>query len=306
MHEITTMAVKRVEVVIVGGGPAGLSAALVLGRCRRDVVLFDDGNYRNAGAPKMRGFLSRDRTDPRELRQLAHADLARYASVAVVPEHVLDAKRIGERFAVITSKGDEIECDALLLATGFKDAQPTIAGARELHGSLVVPCPYCDAWEVRDQPLAAFSHPDDRGARYALVLSQWSRDIVLCAEKRPQLSDEIRHKLAERGVRVEHRELRSLERDGDGVRLVFAEGEWVWRRMLFYHLGGGPASALPARLGAKLEANRCVDVNRKGESSIPGLFVAGDATRDVLQAIVAAGEGAAAAVTINEYLCERE
>ena len=300
------MAGKHVEVVIVGGGPAGLSAALLLGRCRREVVLFDDGNYRNADARKMRGFLTRDRTDPHELRQLAHADIARYPSVSVFPQQVVDAKRIGDRFAVLAATGEELECDALLLATGFKDTRPTIAGAAELHGQLVVPCPYCDAWEVRDQPIAAFSHPDDRGARYALVLSQWTRDIVLCADKRPEISDDMRRKLAQRGVRVEHRELRSLERERDGVRLVFAEGESLWRRMLFYHLGGGPASQLPARLGATLDHNSCVDTNRKGESSIPGLFVAGDATRDVLQAIVAAGEGAAAAVTINEYLCEKE
>jgi thioredoxin reductase len=120
------------------------------------------------------------------------------------------------------------------------------------------------------------------------------------------LSDDVRARLADRNVRVEHRELRSVERDGEGIRLVFAEGATVWRRKLFYHLGGGPASQLPAHLGAALDDKGGVDVDRKGQSSVPGLFVAGDATRDVLQAIVAAGEGAAAAVSINEYLCQKE
>jgi thioredoxin reductase len=211
------------------------------------------------------------------------------------------------RFALLTKAGEQYEADAMLLATGFRDTLPAIGGARELHGTLVVPCVYCDAWEVRGQPLAAFSHPDSRGAEFARVLSQWSRDVVLCADRRPSLTEAERRELTARGIRVEHRELRSVERDGDGIRLIFAEGETLWRRMLFYHLGGEAASNLAARLGAEVDELGSVQVSRGGqESSVHGLFVAGDATRDVLQAIVAAGEGASAACAINMYLCKRE
>lgn len=297
----------RLDAVIVGAGPAGLSAALVLGRARRSVVLFDDGNYRNRDARRVHAFLTRDReTSPETLRALGRADLEMYSTVRIVRDTIIDVKRTADGFAALASSGDEIHSGAMLLATGFRDTLPAIAGARELHGDLVVPCPYCDAYEVRDQPLAAFSHPDSRGAEFANVLAQWSSDVIFCAERRPQVADDERARLAKKGVRIEHRELRSVEREGQGLRLVFVEGASVWRRMLFYHLGGGPASNLGTRLGAKLHSNGSVEVDRRQASSIPGLFVAGDATRDVLLAVVAAGEGSAAGVAINKFLCDRE
>ncbi|HUS32676.1 MAG TPA: NAD(P)/FAD-dependent oxidoreductase [Kofleriaceae bacterium] len=298
----------RVDVVIVGGGPAGLSAALVLGRCQRSVVVLDNKRYRNADTrARVHGFITRDGTSPDEFRHLARADVARYPTVRIEEETVVDARRIERGFAVLTKSGRELQCGALLIATGFIDTVPTVAGARELHGQFVVPCPYCDAYEVRDQPLAAFSYPDDTGAHYAYLLAQWSSDVVFCAERRPQLSDEMRARLAERNVRVEDRELRSIEREGDGIRLVFSEGESLSRRILFYHLGGRGASNLPEKLGARVDERGSVDVDRKQAAiGVRGLWVAGDATRDVLQSIVAAGEGASAAVCINEFLCGGE
>jgi thioredoxin reductase len=295
----------RVEVAIVGGGPAGLSAALILGRCLRHVVVIDSGEYRNADAVRLRGFLTRDHgCTPDDLRALGRKDIEQYVTVRVRRDTVVDARREGEGFSVLTKSGEQIDCKVLLLATGFRDTLPTFAGAKELHGKLVVPCPYCDAWEVRGQPLAVYSHPDESGAEYARIIAQWSRDIVFCAERRPQLSDETRAELTALGVRIENRELRSVERDGEGARLVFSEGPTVWRRMVFYHLGGGAASNLAQKLGAKADERGSVIVSRGQESSVPGLFVAGDATRDVLQAVVAAGEGASAAVAINSKLCK--
>jgi thioredoxin reductase len=294
---------RQTEVVIVGGGPAGLSAALVLGRCRRDVRLYDGGRYRNAEAVGVHGFLTRDGTPPAELRELAHGELRRYPSVEVAAATIAEVHRDDRGFVAITATGARIACRALLLATGFTDTVPPIEGARALHGRLVLPCPYCDAWELRDTPLAAYAHPDDTGARFALALSQWSRDILLCAAEPPAPEPHLAGRLRERGVQIEPRRPVRIEPAGDGVRLIFAQGEPARRRALFYHLGGRPVSDLARRLGARLDERGGVDVDRKQATSIPGLFAAGDTTRDVLQAIVAAGEGSAAGVSINEYLC---
>ncbi len=293
---------RQTEVVIVGGGPAGLSAALVLGRCRRGVRLYDGGRYRNAAAPRLHGFPTRDGTPPGELREAAHRELGRYPSVELVAETIAEVQRIDDGFVAIPSAGASVACRALLLATGFADTLPPLAGAHALHGRLVVPCPYCDGWELRDAALAAYSHPDDTGARFALALTQWSRDVVLCAAEPPRISEPLAGQLRGRGVRIEARRPLGVEPDGDGLRLVFDGGEPLRRRALFYHLGGRPTSELARRLGARIDDHDGVEVDRKQATSIPGLFAAGDTTRDVLLAIVASGEGAAAGVSINEYL----
>ncbi len=295
---------RQTEVVIVGGGPAGLSAALVLGRCRRDVLLYDGGRYRNAEATRLNGFLTRDGTPPGELRELARRELRRYPSVEVAATTVAEVQQAADGFVVVTGVGSDVACRALLLATGFADMVPPIEGARALHGRVVLPCPYCDGWELRDTALAAYSHPDDMGARFALALTQWSRDILLCAAEPPEPSAPLADRLRERGIRIEPRRPARLEPAGEGVRLIFDRGEPVWRRALFYHLGGRPASDLAKQLGARVDERDGVEVDRKQATSIPGLFAAGDTTRDVLQAMVAAGEGSAAGVSINEYLSE--
>lgn len=294
---------ERFDAAIVGGGPAGLSAALVLGRCRRRVVLFDDRRYRNEASRTLNGFLGHDGIDPAELRRIGRAELARYPSVVVREQAIVDAARVDGGFRLDAAGGAAIHCTALLLATGLVDRLPEVAGAAELSGTRLFHCPYCDGWELRDQPLAAIGHSDDRGGEFALVLAQWSRDLVLCTGEPARFSQRVAARLAARGIAVDERPLRALEAERDGVTVRFAGGEPRWRRAVFHHLGARQRSDLAARLGCKLDDHGGVEVDRHEASCVPGLYVAGDATRDVLQAIVAAGEGAAAAVMINERLC---
>jgi len=143
-----------VDVVIVGGGPAGLSAALVLGRCRRKAVLFDHGRYRNAAARTLHGFLSRDGTSPAELRRIGLEEISRYPSVSIRATEVVTAQRREGGFQVRSVDGAVVQCRKLVLATGVTDHLPPVAGLAQLVGSSAFHCPYCDGWELRDQPFS--------------------------------------------------------------------------------------------------------------------------------------------------------
>lgn len=291
-----------VEVAIVGGGPAGLSAALLLGRARRRVVVFDGGRHRNDEARAVHGFLTRDGTAPDDVRALGRAELDSYPTVRVDEQMIVAAERSERGFALHTADRRRVEARRLILATGVRDRWPRIAGVEGLHGRKVMPCPYCDGWELRDQSLGAYSHPDERGARYAAVLQQWSRDVTLYTGEPADLSGELRARLTRRGVRIEERPVERVEDDGDGVGLVFAGGDRRRHAALFYHLGCEPGNELARKLGAELDDEGGVVADNKGASSVAGLYAVGDATRDTLQAIVGAGEGAAAALAVDQSL----
>jgi thioredoxin reductase len=296
----------EVEVIVVGGGPAGLSAALVLGRCRREVVLFDGGRYRNERARRLHGFLTRDGIPPAELRRIARLELARYPSVRVRGETVAVACREADGFVVQTAAGDELRGAALLLATGLVDDLPAVPGVDALYGERVFHCPYCDGWEHRDEPLGLYGRGDGRGGTYALTMARWSNDLVLFTDGPSGLHAPMRAILRARGIDVDERRLRALERDGDGVRLVLEGGDSRWRRALFFDLPARPASDLATQLGAELDDHGGVRVDRHTATGVPGLYVAGDASREALQAVVAAGEGCAAALAIDTYLGARQ
>jgi thioredoxin reductase len=286
------------EVVIVGGGPAGLSAALVLGRCRRRVALFDSGSYRNQRARHVHGFLGLDRIAPAELRRRAHDQLAPYWTVQVREQTVTAARVASHDFTVDVEGGGSVTCRKILIATGIVDHVPATPGAAELVGDGLYQCPYCDGWEVRDQPLAVY----ERAGAVACLLTQWSRDVVLCTDGPADIRDDVRQRLARRGVAVEPRPIRSFEHHDGGVRIVFREGGPLDRRAIFSHLGSRPGSELAQQLGCTVDGDGGIVVDPCARTSVDGVYVAGDASRDVLLAIVAAGEGAAAAVEINRAL----
>jgi thioredoxin reductase len=239
------------DVVIVGGGPAGLNAALLLGRARRRVLVCDTGAPRNAPVAHLHGFLSRDGLPPSELGRLGREQLGAYGSVELRQVQVEAATTgDGEGFAVTLADGTREAARRLLLATGVVDQLPAIDGLAGLWGRSVFNCPYCDGWEVRDQPLAVLGS-DEQALQLALHLTGWSDDVVWCSNG--PLPQAAGAQLTARGVRLREEPIASLEgADGQLARIVLATGESVERRAAFLHPPTRQRSALPGELGCVL------------------------------------------------------
>jgi thioredoxin reductase len=295
------------EVAIVGGGPAGLSAALMLGRCRRQVVVCDDARPRNAASGAVHGFLSRDGISPAELLELSRAQAGAYPTVDLWIGRVVDGEPRDGGFVLALADGREVAARAVLIATGMQDELPPIPGLAALYGQAVFHCPYCDGYEVRDRPLAVLGRGDSSGAEFALELLTWSDDLVLFTDGDRRVSAPYREALARHRIPVrEERIARLVSEAGRLVGVELATGEVVARRALFFNTAARPSSDLAARLGCELDHKRGVSCAGDCFTSVPGVFVAGDASRDLLQVAVAVGEGARAAVAIDRMLWRRD
>ncbi|MEX2219845.1 MAG: NAD(P)/FAD-dependent oxidoreductase [Phycisphaerales bacterium] len=302
------------DVIIVGGGPAGLSAALVLGRCRRRVLVIEAGRPRNACAEHMHGYLTRDGTEPVEMQRLGRQEVLRYGV------EIREAEAVGGSCGGGGgagggggSGGFEIECDdgsrarsrKLLLATGVADVLPQIEGLKELYGRSVHHCPYCDGWEHKDQPLAAYGR-GEQGAGLALALRTWTGRVTACTDGEP-LDREWLEKLAARGVALRDEKVAKLEGEGGRLRRVhFQRGPALECEGLFFNTGQYQRSELAQRLECAIGGKGEVKTTDRQRTNIPGLWLAGDADRDVQFVIVAAAEGATAAVSINKELQEED
>jgi thioredoxin reductase len=294
------------DVVVVGGGPAGLSAALILARARRRVIVCDAGRPRNASATALHGFLTRDGTPPFELRRLAREELARYETVEIVDTEVRDAICESAGFSVLLADGRRLRSRKLLLATGVVDHIPEIEGLREMYGRSVFHCPYCDGWEVRDRPLAIYGR-GERGVGLTLELTGWSRDLVLVTDGAAEIEPSELARLRAHGIVVDERCVARLEgRDGRLERIVFREGPPLARDALFFTTGQSQQSPLTVQLGCRFNDKGTVRTGPYETTHLPGLYVAGDASRAVQWVVVAAAEGAEAAYAINQSLLNED
>jgi thioredoxin reductase len=286
------------DVAIVGGGPAGLSAALVLGRARRRVVVIDAGMPRNAPAAHMQGFLSRDGMPPADLLRAARAEVRRYG-VEIVEDRVVDAS---PGFALRLAGGRTVEARHVLLATGAVDELPDVLGARERWGRDFLHCPYCHGWEVRDQPLGVLG-TGPGSVEYAYLIRQWTDDVILFTHSLA-VTDGERATLAARGIAVVDGSVERLVVTDDRLRAVqLADGRTIPRAALFIRPElrahrDGPAAAL----GCELLPEGLLRADADGRTSVPGVWAAGNAANPRAQVITAAGEGSAVAIAINSEL----
>jgi thioredoxin reductase len=291
------------DVVIAGAGPAGLSAALVLGRARRKVLLCDTGTPRSWAAKEMHGFLTRDGIAPAEFRRLAHEELARYPGVVFRTAEVTGAARTAAgHFNVVIGKARTTRCRKLLIATGVFDHLPRLEGIEKLFGTSVFQCPYCDGWEMRDAPIAVYGK-GRRGFEMARALTAWSRNIVLCTDGAARHSETQRAHLQRNAIPVIEDRIERLEGTRGQLReIVFRGGRRVKRSALFFDTPCSSQSQLAEALGCQFARHGGIKCGQHEATSVPGVFVAGNIIKDVQLAIVAAAEGTRAAFGINRAL----
>ena len=288
------------DVVVVGGGAAGLSAALVLGRAHRRVAVIDAGAPRNAPAAHMQGFLSRDGMPPAKLLAAGRAEVTGYG-VELIQDQVIG---IENGFVVHLAAGEVVNARRILIATGVHDELPDIPGVRERWGRDLLHCPYCHGWEVRDQPIGVLgTHPGS--VAHAQLVRQWSEDVVYFVHTSDLTSAE-EVQLEARGVQIVRGEIARLVVEHDrltGVELT--DGRVIARTAVFIRPANVPhADGLVASLGCDVDAAGFVTVDGTGQTSTPGVWAAGNVVDPRAQVITSAGAGSAAAIAINADLVE--
>ncbi len=294
-----------VDVIIVGGGPAGLSAGLILGRSRRQVVICDAGQPRNAVSHAVHGFFSREGLDPAELRRIAREQLGPFG-VEFRDGRVVTAVQGACALEIETEGGTMLVARRLLLAVGVVDVLPEIEGFQELWGTSVFSCPYCHGWEMRDQPVAVYGK-GQTALDLALLLTAWTSDLLLCSDGPPDLSMDDEHRLSSAGIgRREERIVRLKKQDGQLEAIEFDDGSAVIRRAIFLRPKLQYRDALPKALGCALAENGAIQIDEHCQTSVPGVYAAGDCTGCSGQVVVMAAEGAKAGYAINRDLVQED
>ncbi|MER6471483.1 NAD(P)/FAD-dependent oxidoreductase [Streptomyces collinus] len=290
------------DTVIVGGGPAGLNAALYLGRSRRRVLLIDSGDARNMAAGVMHNVLTNDGATIADFRARSRAQLASY-DVTFRDDEVVSAEPDGDRVVVGTKESGTFRARTLLYAAGVRSVLPPIPGLADLWGRSVFECPYCHAWEVRERTFAVYGgHVPSECL--AATLTVWSDTITYLTDRRELPQDE-RDRLVHAGVPVVTDRVSELRPHPEGVEVAFADGRSTSYGAMFLHLDIEPRVA-PLRPWLQAPDLESVQTDERGRTSLPRLYVAGDLGRNMQQAAMAAASGGLAAMAVNADLIRED
>jgi thioredoxin reductase len=293
------------DVVIVGGSSAGLSAALVLGRSLRNVVVVDDQKPCNRFSHASHGFLTRDGTPPSEILQIAREQLKHYPSVTFKTATVSHIEKIDAGFEIVSSDDSTLQARIVLLATGLHDELPVLDGIEGLWGKSVFHCPYCDGYEVRGKAVAVYSK-DPSMLHLVMLMRNLTDKLTLCVDGW-ELTAEQREKLTRFGIQVVEQSIAALESDGTQIEAVrFVDGTKLACEALFVRPKTTHRTPFAHDLGCKINENNVVQVDLRGRTSVEGVYAAGDIASPMRSVAIAVAQGAAAGYGINAELVERD
>lgn len=291
------------DAVVVGGGAAGLSASLTLGRARRRILLAACGSARNAPAHAAHNVFTRDGTPPAELLRIGRKQLAPY-DVTIRDECATDVRRTDSEFFV-TLQNDEVRARAIVLAIGVRDVLPDVPGFQELWGSGVFHCPYCHGWEVAGRPLAIYGR-GEAALHFSKLLRGWTDDLILFTDGPTELEPDIENRIRSHGIVIRQEPVERLVGLNGLEAVALKNGEIIPRAGIFVRPRQELRSDLPHKLGCDLTPQNLIQADTLGRTSVPRVYVAGDAGPAQQSVISAAASGAMAGAGLNFDLLEAD
>lgn len=290
------------DVIIIGGGPAGLNAAVVLGRCRRSVLLFDSGTYRNKYSHGMHNYLTRDDIPPTDFLKICHTEIKKYGVKRIQTQIVSALKNKDGIFVARDENGELYHSKKLLVATGLSDNLPDVEGFKTYYGKSIFHCPYCDGWEVSNKRIGVYAK-NKAGWELALALKGWSDKVVLYTDGKNNVKPSQQEQLLANDITVVTLPIQSVEGSGGKLtKIIFKNGTSVPCDAIFFVNGFKQQCNLAETFGCEMTNKGVARANKMQQTNIPGLYVAGDVARDMHFVVVAAAEGAKAGVSINKEL----
>ncbi|OMP26049.1 NAD(P)/FAD-dependent oxidoreductase [Bacillus sp. I-2] len=293
------------DCAIIGGGPAGLSAALVVGRGRKQVTVFDDELPRNRVTQESHGFITNDGMTPFEIRQAGEADLQKYPNITIKRSRIIDIQKKEESFTLLTHEGDAFEAKKIILATGLQDILPEIEGIHDVYGKTLFSCPFCDGWELKDKALALIAE-NQRALHMAKLLSNWTKDLIVFTNGHV-LADEDKVLLTAHSIQVIDVPIVSIDHDNGQLRsLQLANGEIVNREGGFVASEFKQSAPFAEKLGCQMTKNAGIETDILGRTTVSGVFACGDNLGGPAQLVLAAAAGSQAGMGVIHELVQEE
>ncbi|WP_247106752.1 NAD(P)/FAD-dependent oxidoreductase [Halalkalibacter sp. APA_J-10(15)] len=293
------------DVMIIGGGPSGLSAALVLGRAKRSVLVIDNEQARNLVVQSSHGFLTRDAISPKELRQLAKKELKKYKTVQFCYGTAINLQQSHSTFTIEVGSL-QFSAKKVIVASGLKEQLPNINGLKDLYGKYVFSCPYCDGWELRDQKLTVIGN-GDKLIEYVKLIRQWSNEIEILTGGPRTFTNKDYDELKHRRIPIMEEEISGFFRERNELQIALSNGVVITCDAAFLlKTNAKQQMILPEHLQVKLKKNGSYETSLHGQTIQRGLYIIGDAAKRFTGLVGAASEGYEAGVHLNKELVEEE